>query len=264
MRIKLYTKKNEISEAVRIELEEELVSNGYELTNKDDFDLGVSIGGDGKFISMIHDANFDTKKKYLGINTGNLGYLTTYNKDSIVQFINDLKSNNFVVDKYGFINIKITSNDEYNGSEYNALNELTIRNTLLKTLYLTTFINSTMFYNFSGDGLVVSTPVGSTAYNMSVGGPMVDYTTESLVITPLAPLNNNVYKNITSSFITSDKNKIIIKPINKDNSITLVIDGKTLPIKDLISVEITCDKKISVLKDVDYNHITNLNNKIYK
>jgi len=121
-----------------------------------------------------------------------------------------------------------------------------------------------MLYNYSGDGLTISTPIGSTAYNLSIGGPIVDYTNESLIITPLAPLNNNVYKNITSSFITSDKNKIIIKPINKDNSITLVIDGKTLPIKDLISIEVTCNNHINVLKDVDYNHITNLNNKIYK
>ena len=191
MKIKLFTKKNEISESVRMELEEELVSNGYELSNKDDFDLGISIGGDGKFISMIHEANFDTSKKYIGINTGNLGYLTTYNKDSMVQLLKDLKDNNFVIDKYKFINVKITSNDEYNNSIFNVLNEITIRNTLLKTLYLTTFIDSTMLYNYSGDGLTVSTPIGSTAYNLSIGGPIVDYTNESLIITPLAPLNNN-------------------------------------------------------------------------
>jgi hypothetical protein len=67
-----------------------------------------------------------------------------------------------------------------------------------------------------------------------------------------------------NSFITSDKNKIIIKPINKENSISLVMDGKILPIKDLISVEIVIKDSLNVLRDVEANNIINLNNKIYK
>ena len=264
MKIRLFTKDNEISETVRNDLEDVLVSNGYELSNKDDFNIGVSIGGDGKFISMIHECNFDTKKKYLGINTGNLGFFTSYDKDSIIEFINDLDDKNFIDNKYRFLTIKINSNDEYNETVYNALNEVVIRNTLYKTLHLTTYIDSTLLYNYSGDGLCISTPVGSTAYNLSLGGPIVDNTMEAIIINPLAPLNNNIYKNCPASFVTSSNNKIIVKPKNKNNSTTLIIDGKAVHIKDLLSIEIISDKSISVLKDVDYNHIINLNNKIYK
>ena len=264
MKIKLFTKKNEISESVRIELEEKLVSNGYELSNEDDFDLGISIGGDGKFLKMIHESGFDTSKKYASINTGNLGYMTTIEKDEINSFIQDLNTNNLNVEKLKFLTIRINSNDEYDGKVFKALNEVTIRSTLYKTLYLSTFINNHLLYKFSGDGISVCSPCGSTAYNMSLGGSIIDTTFDAIEITPIAPLNSSINKNVMNSFITSDKNKIIIKPINKENSISLVMDGKILPIKDLISVEVVIKDSISVLRDVEANNIINLNNKIYK
>ena len=148
MKIKLFSKNNEISESVRIELEEKLVSNGYELSNKDDFDLGISIGGDGKFLKMIHESGFDTTKKYASINTGNLGYMTTIEKDEINSFIQDLNTNNLNVEKLKFLTIRINSNDEYDGKVFKALNEVTIRSTLYKTLYLSTFINNDLLYKF--------------------------------------------------------------------------------------------------------------------
>ena len=264
MKIRLFTKENEVSESVRNELEEKLVTNGYTLDNKNDYELAISVGGDGKFISMLHECNFNTNKKYAAINTGNLGFNTTVNADEINSFIKDLNTNNFIVEKYKFLNIKINSNDEYDGTTYNAINEVILRSTLLKTLYLTTFINNKMLYKLVGDGILVSTPVGSTAHSMSVGGGIIDNNLGALQIVPLAPINSAINKNIASPFITSDKNKIIIKPVNKDNSISVIVDGKPIPIKDLISVEITCDNYLEVIKDVDYNNIINLNNKIYK
>ena len=264
MKIKVYSKDNELSLNVRNELEEKLVSNGYELSNKDDFDLAISIGGDGKFLSMIHDCKFNTTKKYAAINTGNLGYMSTIDKDEINTFISDLKTNNFIKSQSKFLNIKITSNDEYDGTHLNALNELTIRSTLLKTLYLSTFVNSNLLCNSAGDGLNVCTSFGSTAYNMSLGGSIIDPSLGAIEIVPIAPINSAVNKNIASPFITSDKNKIIIKPINKENSISIIIDGRIIPIKDLISVEITVDNAITILKNVDHNDIITMNKKIYK
>ena len=264
MKIRLFTKNNELSESVRNELEEKLVINGYELDNKDDYELAISIGGDGKFISMIHACEFDTNKKYIGVNTGNLGYLTTVDKDDLNEFVKDLTTNSFNVDKLKFLSIKITSNDEYNNAVFKCLNEVSIRSTLYKTLYLSTFVNSNLLYKYSGDGLAVSTQVGSTAYNLSLGGPIIDNTVDAISIVPIAPINSLINKNIVNPFITSDKNKIIIKPDNKENSISLIIDGKVTPIKDLISIEIKVEGYINVLRDVEYNHITCLNNKIYK
>ena len=264
MKIKLFTKNNEISEGVRIELEEKLVSNGYELSNKDDFDLGISIGGDGKFLTMVHQSRFDANKKFAAINTGNLGYMTTIDKDQINSFIQDLNTNNFNVEKVKYLTIKINSNDEYDGKIMYALNEITLRNTLLTTFYLSTFINNQLLYKLAGDGINVCTPYGSTAYNMSLGGSIIDPSFNAIEITPIAPINNAINKNVKSSFITSDKNKIIIKPSNRENSISLIVDGKITPIKDLISVEITMPNSINVLKDVENNNIINLNTKIYK
>jgi NAD+ kinase len=247
-----------------MELEEKLVSNGYELSNKDDYNLGISIGGDGKFLSMIHESKFDGTKKFAAINTGNLGYMTTINKDEINSFIQDLNTNNFNVEKIKYLTVKINSNDEYDGKVVKALNEISLRSTLLKTLYLSTFINNNLLYKLSGDGINVCSSCGSTAYNMSLGGSIIDPSLGAIEIAPIAPINSNIHKNITNSFITSDKNKIIIKPINKDNSISLIIDGKVLPIKDLISIEVVADSSISVLKSVEDNNIIKLNNKIYK
>lgn len=264
MKIRLFSKDNEVSESVRNELEEKLVSNGYELSNKDDYEVAISVGGDGNFIKMLHECKFNTSKKYASINTGNLGYNTTVNADEINSFIKDLNTNNLIVEKYKFLNIKINSNDEYDGTTYKAINEVILRNTLLTTLFVTTFINNKMLNKLVGDGILVSTPIGSTAHSMSVGGSIIDNNLNAIQIVPLAPINSAINKNISSPFITSDKNKIIIKPDNKDNSISVIVDGKILPIKDLISVEITIDDYLEVLKDVEYNNIINLNNKIYK
>ena len=264
MKIRLFTKKNEISETVRNELEEMLVSNGYELSNKDDFDLAIAVGGDGKLLNMLHECNFDTSKKYAAINTGNLGYLSSISKDDLSTFIHDLNTNSFITDKIKYLTIKINTNDEYDGTTYKVLNEISIRSTLLKTLYLSVFINNNLLYKLSGDGVSVCSACGSTAYNMSLGGAILDSSIEGIEITPIAPINSNINRNITNAFVTSDKNRIIIKPINKDNSISLVLDGKIIPVKDLISLEITSGDAISLLKDIDYNHIINLNNKIYK
>ena len=264
MKIRLFAKSNEISESVRNELEEKLVINGDVLSNKDDYELAISVGGDGSFIKMLHQCNFDSSKKYASVNTGNLGYLSTVDKDDITSFIKDLNTHNFIEEKLKYLTIKINTNDEYNGTTYNAINEISLRNTLLTTLYLSVFINNNMIYKLSGDGISVSTPTGSTAYNMSNGGSIIDTSLNAVEVTPISPINNNISKNINNSFVTSDKNKIIIKPINKENSISIIIDGKVTPIKDLISVEITSNNSITLLRDVDYNNIINLNNKIYK
>lgn len=264
MKIRLFTKDNEISEGVRNELEEKLVSNNYDLTNKDDYDLAISVGGDGRFLSMLHECKFNTSKKYASINTGNLGFLSTVEKESINSFIEDLNTNNFNVEKLKFLTIKINSDDEYNGTVVKALNEVCLRNTLLTTMYLSTFINNKLLFKLSGDGVNICTSSGSTAYNMSLGGAIIDQSFDAIQITPIAPINSYINKNVNNSFITSDKNKIIIKPINKDNNVSLVIDGRILPIKDLISLEIVGNNSVSMLRDVDYNNIINLNNKIYK
>ena len=264
MKIRIFSKNNELSESVRNELEEKLVSNGYELSNKDDFDLAISVGGDGTFIKMIHECNFNSDKKYASINTGNLGYMSTVDKDEINSFIEDLKTNSFIKEESKFLTIKITTNDEYNGTILKALNEITIRSTLLKTLYLSTFVNSNLLYNLSGDGVNICTSFGSTAYNMSLGGSIIDSSLGAIEVVPIAPINSVAHRNIASPFITSDKNKIIIKPINKENSISIIIDGKIIPIKDLISVEVTVNDSIRILKNVDHNDIITMNNKIYK
>ena len=264
MKIRLFAKANEISETTRNDLEEKLVSNGYELSNEDDYDLAIAVGGDGTFLKMIHECKFDPTKKFSSINTGNLGYLTTMNKDELSLFIQDLNTNNFNVEKIKFLTIKINTNDEYDGSVYHVLNEVSVRNTLFKTLYLSVFINNNLLYKLAGDGVAVSSTIGSTAYNMSLGGSIIDPSFDVMQITPIAPINSLINKNIANSFITGTNNKIIIKPINKENSTTIVLDGKVIPLKDLISIEVTSTNSINMLRDVDYNNLININNKIYK
>ena len=264
MKIRIFSKNNEYSESIRNEFEQLLVSNKYELTNKSDYDLAVSIGGDGHFIKMLHECNFDTSKKYVGINTGNLGFMNSILADNLMEFIKDLNTNNLNVEKVKFLTVKINSKDEYDGTTYNAINEVILRNTLLTTLHISTFINKDKLNDMAGDGVLISTPVGSTAHSMSLGGAIIDNNVGALQIIPIAPINSAINKNIRSPFITSDKNRIIFKPINKDNSISVIIDGRIIPIKDLVSIEITAKEELDIIRDVEYNNIINLNNKIYK
>ena len=148
-----------------------------ELCIKSDF--LVTIGGDGTLISVTR-RSFTFNKAVLGINLGTLGFLTTVLPDEIENFLIDFKNDNYKIDKRMMIKANIGLNESV------AFNDVVIRGkSVAHMISLEAFIDGEKFNTYYGDGLVVSTPTGSTAYNLSAGGPIVYPLTQAFIVTPI-------------------------------------------------------------------------------
>ena len=261
-RIKLFINHNEKSEIVAKDLELELKKYGFEIVDKK-YDLAISVGGDGSFLKTLRETNFDDSIYYIGINSGTLGFLQEIDIKDFSEFVKRLSTNNFKVEELSVQETKVITNDTI--YTFNSLNEMVVRNKHFKTLRLPTYVDNEFLEEFSGDGLLVSTSTGSTAYNMSLGGSIIYNTLKTLSITPIAPLNNKAYNCLTNSVVVPDDKIIIMKPLDnkKYNNLFFMIDGVSVEIDDVLRVETKiCDKTIKCLRMNDYHFIKLVNQKI--
>ena len=256
--IKLYSKENEISKNYCNVLLNELIKNNYKIVDNN-FDLAISIGGDGTFLKMIHENMFNNSIYYIGINTGTLGFLPEINSTDILKIIDILNNNNFIVEELCYLKTTVFTNNKV--YEYNSLNEIVIRNNDLSVLKCKVNIDNNFLEDFVGDGLIISTPTGSTAYNMSLGGAIIDNSLKVLSIMPIAPINNRVFKTFTNPIIIPEKNVVSITFSNK-TSLFIMSDGKKHDIDNVYKMECRVLDSIKCLRMKDYNFINEINKKI--
>lgn len=244
----------EESKQVYLEIKAKLEQNGFVITDtlSDDVELIIVIGGDGSFINAVHEYEYP-EIPIVGINTGHLGFLQDLKPADIDYFIEDYKAGQYYLMPVKLLSATIDTGFE--NFEVRAINEIVIRNSLARMVHLSLKINGSFIEKFSGDGLIVSTPTGSTAYNYSAGGSIIDPSLIVLQVTPLSPSNTNAYRSFTSSIITAYNSNIEIIPESLDvSSIQLVYDGFVKPIKNLRKVTITSsDSKILVLRLKNYD-----------
>ena len=257
-RVKLFVKDHPISNKVANYLRSSLEDNQYTIV-EDNSDLIISIGGDGTFLGMISQNNFSNETMYIGINCGNLGFLQDVNLNEIDDFIKCLNKNEYSIEELSYASVEIENDN--NKDKYLGLNEIVVRNNNSKTLFMPIFIDNTFLENFCGDGILVSTPTGSTAYNLSIGGPLIHNKLDVLTLTPIAPINNSVYNTLRNSFIIPNESEIVLKNPDK-SALTIVIDGKE---KRILVNEIkisTDNKKIKCMRMKNYNYIQLIDKKI--
>ena len=249
-KIRLFANDNTLSNEIKNILSNKLKENNF-IISDDDYELGIAIGGDGSFLRMLKQSNFNSDVYYIGINTGTLGFLQEIKPDNIDDFILNLKNNNYKIEEIGIQKTKINSNNI--SSIFYSLNEIVVRNKELNTIFLNIFIDDILLEKFIGDGILVSTSVGSTAYNLSFGGSIVYNTLHTLEITPIAPLNNKSYRNLLNSIIIPEDKTIKLLPSNSKD-IIITVDGENNIYEDVSSIETTVsDKKIKCLRMNNYN-----------
>lgn len=257
MRVKLFSNNKEDSQFIANIMKSELVREGISVS-KDNFDVGIAIGGDGSFLHMVRQTKFDTNCMYVGINSGTLGFLQEIKPTEINDFIKVLKKEKYKVEKLSFENIIV----KIKGKEktYHALNEVVIRDINLDTMYVDVIIDEVLLEKYVGDGLMVSTPIGSTAYNLSGNGAIIYSGLHTLQITPLAPINNNVYRTLTNSVVLPENKEIKLIPRGRTKDLIIVIDGVNYLANDLeyIKVLISQDKLNCIrLNNYEYTNIIN-------
>ena len=258
-KIKLFVNKDKKSIEVGENLKKELNKYNFEIV-ADDFDLAISIGGDGSFLRMVKNTEFKNIY-YIGVNSGTLGFLQEIDIKDCVDFVKRLNSNNYKVEEISIQETDvITDNKTY---KYNSLNEIVIRDKNLNTWKSTILVDNEILENFTGDGVLISTGTGSTAYNMSYGGSIVYNTLKALSITPIAPLNSRAYKTLVNSVIIPDKKIITLIPKSKSKNIFLMVDGENIMIDNVSKIETKIDHKtIKCLRMNDFHFIKVINSKI--
>ena len=187
---------------------------------ENDINFVFSIGGDGtilRSITYVKDSNIPV----LGINTGRLGFLTSIQKENIQEAISLIYNNKFSIIKRTLLEVKSESqNDAFYDYPF-ALNEITIqRKDTTSLLNISCQINDKYLTNYWSDGLIISTPTGSTGYSLSNGGSIVSPESNVIVLNPIAPHNINM-----RSLVIPDNSKINID-IEGDSDINLSVDSR--------------------------------------
>ncbi len=198
-----------------------IVDNVFEKT-----DLIIVIGGDGSFIHGAKDAAVH-KKSVLCINAGNLAFLAGLEGNELY-LLEKLITNDYTTDKRMMLEVVLKDNDNETLLGY-CLNDVAIaRFGEIKLIDLDVYCNDRKINSYRGDGVVVSTPTGSTAYAWSAGGPVIDPDLKCIILTPLcthSPLNR--------TFVFNEKSVITVKAPNNSQKICLSTDGdKSLELKE--------------------------------
>lgn len=198
-------------------------------------EIVISIGGDGMLLSAFHMYEKELDRvRFVGIHTGHLGFYTDYRDFEVDQLIANLRRDTGEQISYPILKVVITL-DDGRLFKARALNEATIKR-IEKTMVADIIINNVKFESFRGDGISVSTPTGSTAYNKSLGGAVLHPTIEALQLTEISSLNNRVFRTLGSSVIIPKKDKIELVP-KRLGVYTVSVDNKTYHLKNVVKVE---------------------------
>lgn len=179
----------------------------------------ISLGGDGTLldtVTLVRDKNIPV----LGINFGRLGFLASIGKEDIVTAVTSLVNRTFVVDQRSLIHLD--ANKPLFGDVPYGLNEFAIHKTDTSPMIkIHTYLNGEFLNTYWADGLIVSTPTGSTGYSLSCGGPVVFPESASFVITPVAPHNLNV-----RPIVVPDNNIISFEIEGRTENFICVLDSR--------------------------------------
>ena len=193
-------------------------------------DIMFSLGGDGTFLEAVSIVQ-DYGIPIVGINTGRLGFLADISPEGIESAVNLILKGKYKLEQRSLVQLELL-NGEWEGFSC-ALNEISIQKRYTTMITIHTYLNDNYLNSYWADGLIISTPTGSTAYSMSVGGPIMSPDSGNFIISPLAP------HNLTNRpVIVPDNNLIRIEVECRDDSYLLSLDSRTEIMKSNIHLQL--------------------------
>ena len=190
----------------------------FEANRLPDADMALSLGGDGTFLTTAMWVS-PQGMPILGINLGHLGYLTAGHLDEKISLIDEVLAGNYRIEERTMLQV---SCDAVEISHPWALNEVAIlRHETSSMLDMETRLRSHELTTYRGDGLIISTPTGSTAYNMSVGGPILEPTTSCLVLSPISPHSLTM-----RPLVVRDDSEIVVRTHTRATHYEVSLDGE--------------------------------------
>jgi len=187
---------------------------------KEDVDLIVVLGGDG---TMISTARLTGEKEtlVLGINYGSLGYLTEFRFEEMFPALEEILKGNYEIDGRVMLEVEHWRGEKMLGSG-RVLNDVVINKAVLaRIIEIEVELNGLYVNSFRADGLIIATPTGSTAYNLSAGGPIVYPSMNAMVLTPICPFTLT-----NRPIVVPDAAEIILKLKNESDGVVLTLDGQ--------------------------------------
>lgn len=206
----------------------------------------MSIGGDGTFLQAVRKTGFRQDCLYCGVSTSNqLKVYCDFHIDEKEKMVEAMTNKEVEVRRYPIIDV--TVDDEMS---FQCLNEFSIRSSTIQTFVMDVYIDDLHFETFRGDGMIAATPTGSTGYNKSVNGAIVDPLIPSIQVSELASVNNNQYRTLGSPFIIGGERELTLNLVKNHNDYPIMgMDNEALSIQQVEKVKIKLsDKRIKTVK----------------
>lgn len=219
-------------------------------------DFLISLGGDGTLISLCRKS-FAYTKPVLGIHAGQLGFLTDIQTSEISTFIEEIFAGNYRIDTRMMLEVSLHVKEK-EIEKFVAFNDIVFsRSKISRMTTIKAYVDGNLFNSYYGDGLIVSTPTGSTAYNLSAGGPVVYPLTEALILTPICP--------------HSLTQRPLVLPVDfevtfqSSDDTVIVVDGQdTYKMSDVDSVSVKiADKGAKLIHSLGRSYFDVLKNKLH-
>ena len=185
-------------------------------------DLIVTLGGDGTLIGIARKCNRKSPPIF-GVNMGRLGFITEFSKEEIYEGLNNILKNKYEFEKASLFKVKIFHSDKKQSETQSFfINDIVVNKYDISRMFsLSLTVEDESIYNFSGDGLIVSSPIGSTAYSLAAGGPIINPKVKAIVMTPICP-----HALTHRPLVIPDNCKVGVKIAKEQSPVTLTFDGQ--------------------------------------
>jgi NAD+ kinase len=227
-------------------------SKGLMCSCIEDFDMVIVLGGDGTILSTAR-ALPNKVIPILGVNIGNLGFLASIELFAFKEAISQIRSGNFTIEER--MMLKCTLKGKSVTREFLSLNDIVIsKGTLSRIVRFDITVDDNFYTAFTADGVIISTPTGSTAYSLSAGGPIIYPTLKLIEITPICPHSPGL-----RSLVLNSESVVSIGVEKQNESVFLTVDGQeSIQLLDISDLTITRSKyacKLIRLNDYDYFNV---------
>lgn len=235
MKFSIVSKGDERSNKIKMRTKQHLIDFNL-IYDELEPDLVISVGGDGTFLEAFHRYVHRLKETaFIGIHTGHLGFYADWLPKELEKLIIEIAKTPFQVVEYPLLEVTIQLKGGGEENRILALNEATIK-TAEGSVVFDLEIRGEYFETFRGDGLCISTPSGSTAYNKALGGAIIHPSLEAIQVAEMASINNRVFRTIGSPLVLPKHHTCVLRPM-VDHSFLIAIDHFTDTYRDVRSIQ---------------------------
>ncbi len=247
----------------QIKLIDKIIScSSYEIIGNDsnfkDVDLIVTLGGDGTLIGLSRKGSRTTPPIF-GVNMGHLGFITEFSKSELYDELEVALTGKSPLVKVHLFKVEVT-NKKGKKDRFYFINDIVFNQSNISRLVTVRVkANEEPVYTLSGDGLIISSPIGSTAYSLAAGGPIIHSDVKSLVMTPICPHSLN-YRPI----VLPSSTDLEVRPGGKNEQINITLDGQqaiSLEPTDIVNIKISPSRYVQFIKNPNKTYFHTLKTK---